>query len=137
MEVLGLILGLFAIPFGYEIWACSDEKRMDKLEKERIKKIKQGTLTDSYKIIRLTSCGFPNRNFSIELKELILSGLRQKRYKLIDKKYCCSEIIAEYENFSVDKVYRILYELQSNNLIELVKLDFGDGVYFICAELKD
>lgn len=136
MGIFGLVLGLLAVPCAYEMWACSDEKRMSELEKERIKKIKQGTLNDRYYIEKAKLNRFPTESLT-KFEELILNGLKEKKYKLIDEKYCCIEIIAEYENFTVDMVEEILSELFAKRLIDLVKLDFKDGVWFICAELKD
>ena len=136
MGIFGLVLGLLAAPCAYEAWAYSDEKRMADLERERIKKIKQGTLNDRYYIEKTKLNRFPKEN-STKLEELILNGLKEKKYKLIDERYCCAEIIAEYENFTVGMVEAILSELFAKRLINLVKLDFKDGVWFICAELKD
>lgn len=140
LEVVVLpILGLIFIIIIHDTWEEKWEKKIklkqEECIKEITKKVNNETLKN-YTVEKLISNNLPNNGFCAELKETILNGLKEKKYKSIAGEYYWINTIAEYESFTVEKTAKILEQLFAANKIELVYLHTNDNKRLLCCKLK-
>lgn len=130
-----IIYSIFIAPIRWEQKEKKLKEEQEKRIKEITKKVNNETLKN-YTVEKLISNNLPNNGFCAELKETILNGLKEKKYKSIAGEYYWINTIAEYENFTSEKTRRILNELFAANKIELVYLHTNDNKRLLCCKLK-